>query len=84
MFADILFPLRFSIFLKNNQMKSSQKHNKTGSAFDLGGGSPSLGFATTAAIAAVTIPLCLFLFYASILKATAETEADDEEYMRGK
>eukprot|EP00428_Durinskia_dybowskii_P016138 CAMPEP_0170219118 /NCGR_PEP_ID=MMETSP0116_2-20130129/9233_1 /TAXON_ID=400756 /ORGANISM="Durinskia baltica, Strain CSIRO CS-38" /LENGTH=162 /DNA_ID=CAMNT_0010469769 /DNA_START=222 /DNA_END=710 /DNA_ORIENTATION=- len=56
----------------------------TGSAFDLGGGSPSLGFGTTAAIAAITIPLCLFLFYASILKATAETEADDKEFMKGK
>ncbi len=56
----------------------------SGSAFDLGGGSPSLGFGTTAAIAAVTIPLCLYLFYASILKATAETEADDKEFMKGK
>jgi hypothetical protein len=54
-----------------------------GSAFDLGGGNLNLGFGPTAAIAAVTIPACLFLFYASILKATAETEADDEEYMKG-
>lgn len=56
----------------------------SGSAFDLAGGSPSLGFGTSAAIAGVSIPLCLFLFYASILKATAETEADDEEYMKGR
>ena len=55
-----------------------------GSAFDLGGGSPTLGFGTTAAIAAVSIPSCLFLFYASILKATAETEADDKEFMKGR
>lgn len=55
-----------------------------GSSFDLAGGSPSLGFAPTAAIAAVTIPLCLFLFYASILKATAETEADDREFLKNK
>ena len=54
-----------------------------GSAFDLGGGNPNLGLGPTAAIAAVTIPACLFLFYASILKATAETEADDEEYRKG-
>jgi hypothetical protein len=52
--------------------------------FDLGGGSPNLGFGPTAAIAAVTIPICLFLFYASILKATAETEADDKEFLKGK
>lgn len=55
-----------------------------GSAFDLAGGSPSLGFATTAAIAGISIPLCLFLFYASILKATAETEADDKEFLKEK
>jgi len=48
------------------------------------GGSPNLGFAPTAGIAAVVIPSCLFLFYASILKATAETEADDKEFMKGK
>lgn len=55
-----------------------------GSAFDLGAGSPNLGFGPTAAITAVSIPVCLFLFYASIVKATAETEADDKEYMKGK
>ena len=56
----------------------------SGSSFELAGGSPTLGFGTTAAIAAVSVPLSLFLFYASILKATAETEADDAEYMKGK
>lgn len=55
-----------------------------GSTFDLLGGSPNLGFGTTAAIAAVAIPSCLFLFYASVLKATAETEADDKEFMKGR
>ena len=54
-----------------------------GSIFDLTGGSePNLGFGTTAAIAAVSIPVGLFLFYASILKATAETEEDDRDYLR--
>lgn len=56
----------------------------TGSSFELAGGSPTLGFGTTAVIAAVSIPLSFFLFYASILKATAETEADDAEYMKGR
>jgi hypothetical protein len=55
-----------------------------GSVFDLAGGALNLGFGITAAIAAVSIPLCLFLFYASILKATAETEADDKEFLKGK
>ena len=54
-----------------------------GSIFDLTGGSePNLGFGTTAAIAAISIPVGLFLFYASILKATAETEEDDRDYLR--
>ena len=56
----------------------------TGSSFELAQESPALGFITTAAIAALSIPLSLFLFYASILKAQAETEADDEEYMSGR
>jgi hypothetical protein len=55
-----------------------------GSGFELAGGTPNLGFATAAAITALSIPLSLFLFYASILKATAETEADDAEYMKGR
>ena len=50
--------------------------------FELTGGDPNLGFGTTAAIAAISIPLCLFLFYASILKATAETEADDKSILK--
>jgi MFS superfamily sulfate permease-like transporter len=56
----------------------------SGSVFDLVGGSPNLGFGPTAAVAVVVIPGCLFLFYASILKATAETEADDKEFLKGK
>ena len=54
-----------------------------GSLFELtGGNDPNLGFATTAGIALVSVPLGVFLFYASILKATAETEEDDRDYMK--
>ena len=56
----------------------------TGSLFELMGGDPKLGFAPTAAIAAVGLPLCLFLFYASILKAQAETEEDDKSFVSGR
>jgi hypothetical protein len=52
--------------------------------FDLVGGSPNLGLGPTMAISSVTIPVCFYLFYASVLKATAETEADDKEFMKGK
>ena len=54
----------------------------TGSVFELTGGSPNLGFAPTAAIAAVSVPLCFFLFYASVKKAQAETEEDDKEFLK--
>ena len=50
--------------------------------FELVGGDPKLGFGSSAAIAAVGIPSALFLFYASILKATAETEEDDKNFMK--
>eukprot|EP00565_Helicotheca_tamesis_P000901 CAMPEP_0185737358 /NCGR_PEP_ID=MMETSP1171-20130828/30220_1 /TAXON_ID=374046 /ORGANISM="Helicotheca tamensis, Strain CCMP826" /LENGTH=185 /DNA_ID=CAMNT_0028408267 /DNA_START=133 /DNA_END=690 /DNA_ORIENTATION=- len=56
----------------------------TGSLFELTGGDPQLGFAPTLAIAIVGLPTCLFLFYASILKATAETEEDDKKFTRGQ
>eukprot|EP00980_Cylindrotheca_fusiformis_P028575 scaffold22612_cov138-Cylindrotheca_fusiformis.AAC.9 len=56
----------------------------TGSAFELVNPDPKFGFVTTAILTVVAIPLCLFLFYASILKATAETEADDKEFMKGR
>lgn len=54
----------------------------TGSLFELLGGNPSLPFEATAAIVLIGFPLCIFLFYASILKATAETEADDREFLK--
>lgn len=54
-----------------------------GSLFELFGGSPKLGVAVSAAIAAVGLPLCLFLFYAAIQKAIAETEEDDRRFNRG-
>eukprot|EP00525_Craspedostauros_australis_P000774 CAMPEP_0198112014 /NCGR_PEP_ID=MMETSP1442-20131203/3928_1 /TAXON_ID= /ORGANISM="Craspedostauros australis, Strain CCMP3328" /LENGTH=155 /DNA_ID=CAMNT_0043768653 /DNA_START=126 /DNA_END=593 /DNA_ORIENTATION=+ len=56
----------------------------TGCVFELTGDAEQLGFAATAALTVVSIPTCLFLFYASILKATAETEEDDRRYMEGK
>ena len=56
-----------------------------GSLFELlGEGEPQLGFAATAAIATIGLPSGLFLLYAAILKATAETEEDDARFMSGK
>ena len=54
-----------------------------GSLFELSSsnGSPQFGFGPTAAIAAIGVPVSLFLFYASILKAQAETAADDEAFL---
>ena len=53
--------------------------------FELSGGTPpQYGAALTAAIVVVSIPLCLFLFYASVKKAQAETVEDDEKFMKGK
>ncbi|KAL9182579.1 hypothetical protein ACHAXT_013231 [Thalassiosira profunda] len=53
----------------------------TGSLFEITGGGPTtLGFGPTAALAAVGLPLSLFLIYAAILKGAAETEEDDREY----
>jgi hypothetical protein len=56
-------------------------HIWIGSLFELSGGSPKFGFPVTAAIAVIGLPLCLFLFYASILKAQVETEEDDKEFL---
>mmetsp|Transcript_42254 Transcript_42254/g.61934 ORF Transcript_42254/g.61934 Transcript_42254/m.61934 type:complete len:184 (+) Transcript_42254:81-632(+) len=53
-----------------------------GSIFELTGGTPKLGFAITAVIAGLGLPLCLFLFYAAILKGTAETEEDDAKFSK--
>jgi hypothetical protein len=48
------------------------------------GGKPDLGMAPTAAIVVLGFPAAIFLFYASIRKAQAETEEDDQKFMRGK
>jgi hypothetical protein len=55
----------------------------SGSVFDLANDSPRWGFGITFSVATVSLTLCGGLFWASILKAKAETEADDEKYMRG-
>mmetsp|Transcript_14433 Transcript_14433/g.20341 ORF Transcript_14433/g.20341 Transcript_14433/m.20341 type:complete len:168 (+) Transcript_14433:193-696(+) len=54
----------------------------TGSAFELAGGNPQYGFGVSAAIAAIGIPLSLFLIYAAILKGIAETEEDDKKFTK--
>lgn len=54
-----------------------------GSLFDLLGGSPSFGFAPTAATALVGLPVCFFLFYAAIVKGQKETEEDDKRSNSG-
>ena len=56
----------------------------TGSGFDLANSTPRFGFGITFSIATVALTLSVGLFYASIMKAKAETEADDQEYMRGR
>jgi hypothetical protein len=43
-----------------------------------------LGTTGSIAVALVGIPLCVFLFLAAIKKATAETEADDKAFLKGK
>lgn len=56
----------------------------TGSLFELLGGTPQLGFAPTATIVVLGFPTTLFLFYASIKKAIAETEEDDKRFLSGR
>mmetsp|Transcript_7964 Transcript_7964/g.15189 ORF Transcript_7964/g.15189 Transcript_7964/m.15189 type:complete len:173 (-) Transcript_7964:65-583(-) len=57
----------------------------TGSLFELIGSTPpQLGFAPTAAIVVIGYPVCLFLFYASVRKAIAETEEDDKKFLSGQ
>jgi len=51
-----------------------------GSLFELSGGTPKLGFAVTAVITALGLPLSVFLIYAAILKGAAETEEADREF----
>ena len=55
-----------------------------GSGFDIFSDSPLFPFAINATITASTLALCVGLFYASILKAQAETEEDDKNYMNGR
>ena len=64
------------------KQKQKTKNNKTGSLFELTGGSPQLGFPITATIAAIGLPLSVFLIYAAILKGVAETEEADREFNR--
>jgi len=52
-----------------------------GSLFSLQTGGV-LGFGPTAILAAIGFPTAIYLFYASILKAQAETAADDAEFLK--
>mmetsp|Transcript_19287 Transcript_19287/g.21534 ORF Transcript_19287/g.21534 Transcript_19287/m.21534 type:complete len:147 (+) Transcript_19287:154-594(+) len=45
---------------------------------------PPIGYIPTVLIIVLGIPSCLYLFYASILKAQAETEEDDKKYMNDR
>jgi hypothetical protein len=56
----------------------------SGSIFELFGGTPQLGMVGTGAIALVGTPLCLYLFYAAVLKGNAETEEDDKKFLGGR
>jgi len=44
------------------------------------GGSPSYGFAPTAAVSLLGLPLCFYIFYAAIQKGQQETEEDDKNF----
>lgn len=55
-----------------------------GSVFDIFADEPRFPFVINATISAGGLAICLGLFYASILKAQAETEIDDEKYMSGR
>jgi hypothetical protein len=48
------------------------------------GGSPTYGIPAAIALVVVGLPACLFLFYASILKARVETEEDDAAFLGRK
>lgn len=55
--------------------------SSTGALFEVTGPGPyTLGFGPEAALAALGLPLSIFLIYAAILKGAAETEEDDKEY----
>jgi len=55
-----------------------------GSGFDIFADEPRFPFAINATVSAAGLALCLGLFYASVLKAQAETEEDDRKYMSGR
>lgn len=55
-----------------------------GSGFDIFADEPLFPTIVNASISAGGLSLCLGLFYASIRKAQAETEEDDEKYMNGR
>ena len=56
----------------------------SGSGFDIFADEPLFPTIVNASISAGGLSLCLGLFYASIRKAQAETEEDDEKYMNGR
>jgi len=58
--------------------------SSAGSGFDIFSDEPRFPFAINLAISAGGLSVCLGLFYASILKAQAETEEDDKKYMSGR
>ncbi len=55
-----------------------------GSGFDIFADEPRFPFVINATLSAGGLAVCLGLFYASILKAQAETEEDDKRYMSGR
>ena len=77
-----LLTLQYTHLMMNGILRINIVHNKqTGSLFEItGGGETKLGFGPTAALAAIGLPLSIFLIYAAILKGAAETEEDDKEY----
>ena len=75
----------FCIFERKNCMYAPYAcMNSAGSGFDIFSDEPRFPFAVNLAISAGGLSVCLGLFYASILKAQAETEEDDRKYMSGR
>ena len=71
----------FSYTIYHNIHTPHIRNNNEGSLFELTSGSETLlGFAGTAALAAIGAPLALFFIYAAILKGVAETEEDDRKF----
>lgn len=59
-------------------------YTRLGSGFDIFADEPRFPFVINATLSAGGLAVCLGLFYASILKAQAETEEDDKRYMSGR